>query len=144
MSVCRSTVSARHSFTSPLGFWNWMTTSSLKMLTSSMPGIVFTPILFKVLWRRLSSVVVVLWTAFFFLPTVSSLILVYRSRWNFINSSYYNIKCNVIMRIEIYQRMSVKNFKRYNVMLLASRKMSYIRKLKGTRCLLQEGTQVDG
>jgi len=59
----------QHGKISPLGFWNWITTSSLKMLTSSIPGIVFTPILFKVLWSLLSSVVVVLWTAFFFLPT---------------------------------------------------------------------------
>lgn len=51
----------------PLGFRNWMTTSSLKMLTSSMAGMAFTPILFKVLWSLLSSVVVVLWTVFFFL-----------------------------------------------------------------------------
>lgn len=51
----------------PLGFKNWITVSSLKMLTSSICGIAFTPILFKVLCSLLSSVVVVLCTAFFFL-----------------------------------------------------------------------------
>ncbi len=51
----------------PLGFVKWMTSSSLKMLTSSMPGMVFTPKRFSTLWSRLSSVVVVLCTAFFFL-----------------------------------------------------------------------------
>jgi hypothetical protein len=50
-----------------LGFTKWMTVSSLKMLTSSMPGMVLTPSLFKVLCNLLSSVVVVLCTAFFFL-----------------------------------------------------------------------------
>ncbi len=44
-----------------------MTVSSLKMLTSSMPGMVLTPSLFSVLCNLLSSVVVVLCTAFFFL-----------------------------------------------------------------------------
>jgi hypothetical protein len=44
-----------------------MTNSSLKMLTSSMPGMVLTPSLFSVLCNLLSSVVVVLCTAFFFL-----------------------------------------------------------------------------
>jgi len=43
------------------------------MLTSSMPGIVLTPSLFKVLCNLLSSVVVVLCTAFFFLNTKGSL-----------------------------------------------------------------------
>lgn len=37
------------------------------MLTSSMPGIVFTPNRFSVFCNLLSSVDVVLWTAFFFL-----------------------------------------------------------------------------
>jgi hypothetical protein len=53
-----------------LGFTKWMTVSSLKMFTSSMPGIVLTPSLFKVLCNLLSSVVVVLCTAFFFLLTL--------------------------------------------------------------------------
>jgi hypothetical protein len=44
-----------------------MTVSSRKILTSSMPGMVFTPSLFNVLCNLLSSVVVVLCTAFFFL-----------------------------------------------------------------------------
>lgn len=52
----------------PLGFEKWMTLlSSLTMFTSSMPGMVFTPSLLRVLCKRLSSVVVVLCTAFFFL-----------------------------------------------------------------------------
>jgi hypothetical protein len=34
---------------SPLGFINWITTSSLNMLTSSIAGIAFTPILLRVL-----------------------------------------------------------------------------------------------
>lgn len=51
----------------PWGFTNRITTSSLKMFTSSIAGIAVTLILFKVLWSLLSSVVVVLWTAFFFL-----------------------------------------------------------------------------
>jgi len=33
----------------PLGFRNWITTSSLKILTSSIAGMAFTPILFRVL-----------------------------------------------------------------------------------------------
>lgn len=52
---------------SPLGLVKWITVSSLKMLTSSMPGMVFTPNRFKVFCSLLSSVEVVLWTAFFFL-----------------------------------------------------------------------------
>lgn len=51
----------------PLGLEKWMTVSSWKMLTSSIPGMVLTPSLLRVFCRRLSSVVVVLWTAFFFL-----------------------------------------------------------------------------
>lgn len=35
--------------TLPLGFRNWITTSSLKILTSSIAGMAFTPILFRVL-----------------------------------------------------------------------------------------------
>lgn len=53
----------------PLGLTKWITDSSWKMLTSSIPGMTFTPSLFKVLCSLLSSVVVVLWTAFFFLRT---------------------------------------------------------------------------
>lgn len=44
-----------------------MLLSSLTMFTSSMPGMVFTPSLFRVFCKRLSSVDVVLCTAFFFL-----------------------------------------------------------------------------
>lgn len=59
--------------------------SSLTMFTSSMPGMVFTPSLLRVLCRRLSSVVVVLWLAFFFLRTGAqiSLRLLTRIRPNF-------------------------------------------------------------
>ena len=57
----------------PFGLVNWITTSSLKMLTSSIAGMALTPILFKVLWSRLSSVVVVLWTAFFFLQLTTDI-----------------------------------------------------------------------
>lgn len=42
-----------------------------KMLTSSMPGMVFTPSRLSVLCSRLSSVLVVLCTAFFFLRVYS-------------------------------------------------------------------------
>jgi len=51
----------------PLGLVKWMTLSSLKMLTSSMPGMVFTPSRFSVFCSRLSSVDVVLCTALCFL-----------------------------------------------------------------------------
>jgi hypothetical protein len=51
----------------PLGLVKWMTDSPWKMLTSSMPGMVLTPRRFSVLCSRLSSVVAVLCTAFFFL-----------------------------------------------------------------------------
>ncbi len=51
----------------PFGLVKWMTVSSLKMFTSSMPGMVFTPSRFSVFCRRLSSVEVVLCTAFFLL-----------------------------------------------------------------------------
>ena len=53
----------------PLGLVKWMTLSSLKMLTSSMPGMVLTLRRFRVFCSRLSSVEFVLWTAFFFLHT---------------------------------------------------------------------------
>lgn len=53
---------------SPLGFTKWTTSLlSLKMFTSSMPGMVFTPRRFSVFCSLLSSVDVVLCTAFFFL-----------------------------------------------------------------------------
>jgi hypothetical protein len=53
---------------SPLGLEKCTTSLlSLKMFTSSMPGMVFTPRRFSVFWSLLSSVDVVLWTAFFFL-----------------------------------------------------------------------------
>jgi hypothetical protein len=48
----------------------------LKMLTSSIAGMVLTPTLLSVLCSLLSSVVAVLWTAFFFLnerPCVSGI-----------------------------------------------------------------------
>lgn len=61
-----------HMIHAPLGLVKWMTVSSMKMLTSSMPGIVFTPNLFRVFCNLLSSVDVVLWTAFFFLHCHSS------------------------------------------------------------------------
>ena len=51
----------------PLGFVKWITSLSTNRLTSSMPGIVFTPNLLSVAWSRLSSVVETLCTAFFFL-----------------------------------------------------------------------------
>jgi hypothetical protein len=51
----------------PLGLVKWITLSSLKMFTSSMAGIVFTLSRFSVFCSRLSSVVLVLCTAFFFL-----------------------------------------------------------------------------
>ena len=97
----------------PLGFWNWITTSSLKMLTSSIPGIVFTPILFNVLWSRLSSVVVVLWTAFFFLSAFFPHKLLawdYGSRSNSMNRSYHKhkrLKCLDICNwyVNNYNRM---------------------------------------
>lgn len=63
-SLCHSTTAMKYK---PLGLRNWITRSSLKMLTSSIAGMAFTPTLFKVLCNRLSSVVVALWTAFFFL-----------------------------------------------------------------------------
>lgn len=53
---------------SPFGLTKWMMLlSSLMMFTSSMPGMVFTPSLLSVFCKRLSSVEVVLCTAFFFL-----------------------------------------------------------------------------
>ncbi len=52
---------------SPLGLVKWTTLSSWKMFTSSMPGMAFTPRRFSVFCSRLSSVDVVLCTAFFFL-----------------------------------------------------------------------------
>lgn len=52
----------------PFGDVKWTTLpSDWKRFTSSIPGIVFTPNLFNVLCNRLSSVVVALCTAFFFL-----------------------------------------------------------------------------
>jgi hypothetical protein len=52
----------------PLGLTKCTTSLlSLKTLTSSMPGIVLTPRRLRVFCKRLSSVLVVLWTAFFFL-----------------------------------------------------------------------------
>ena len=51
----------------PFGFVKWMTSLSWNRLTSSMPGMVFTPSRFRVAWSRLSSVVDTLCTAFFFL-----------------------------------------------------------------------------
>ena len=57
---------------SPLGLVKCVTVVSWKMLTSSMPGIVFTPSLLRVFCSRLSSVDVVLWTAFFFLQRILS------------------------------------------------------------------------
>ena len=52
----------------PLGEVKWTTVpSSWNRLTSSMPGMVFTPSRLRVLCNLLSSVEVVLWTAFFFL-----------------------------------------------------------------------------
>ena len=44
----------------------------MKILTSSIPGIVLTPNLFSVFCSLLSSVEVVLWTAFFFLHITPS------------------------------------------------------------------------
>ena len=50
----------------PFGLLKWMTVPlSLKRLTSSMAGMLFTPRRFSVFCSRLSSVVVVLWIAFF-------------------------------------------------------------------------------
>ena len=49
--------------------------SSWNRLTSSIPGMVFTPSRFSVLCNLLSSVEVVLWTAFFFLPPRPQLVL---------------------------------------------------------------------
>ena len=54
----------------PFGLVKWITVPlSLKRLTSSMAGMLFTPSLFSVFCNRLSSVVVVLWMAFFFRRT---------------------------------------------------------------------------
>ena len=50
-----------------LGLVKWTTSSSLKMFTSSMPGMTLTPRRLRVFVRRLSSVEVVLCRAFFFL-----------------------------------------------------------------------------
>ena len=50
-----------------LGLVKWMTVSSLKMFTSSMPGMVLTPRRFSVFCRRLSSWPLDLCTAFFLL-----------------------------------------------------------------------------
>jgi cell wall-associated NlpC family hydrolase len=64
------------------------------MLTSSMPGIVLTPSLFKVLCNLLSSVVVVLCTAFFFLNTKGSLSFLKKShaKKKFSSLQNYNTK----------------------------------------------------
>lgn len=51
----------------PFGLVKLMTSSPWKMLTSSMPGMVLTPSRLSVFCSRLSSVLVVLCTAFFFL-----------------------------------------------------------------------------
>ena len=54
----------------PFGLVKWITVPlSLKRLTSSMAGMLFTPSLFSVFCSLLSSVVVVLWMAFFFRRT---------------------------------------------------------------------------
>ena len=60
----------------PLGFEKLMTFSSLKMLTSSIPGIVLTPSRFNVLCSLLSSVVVDLCGALCFLPNRNDTTLV--------------------------------------------------------------------
>jgi len=47
----------------PLGLVKWITVpSALNRLTSSMAGMLLTPRRFRVLWRRLSSVLTFLWT----------------------------------------------------------------------------------
>jgi len=52
------------------GLLKWMTVPlSLKRFTSSIAGMLFTPNLLSVFCSRLSSVVVVLWIAFFFRRT---------------------------------------------------------------------------
>ena len=51
----------------PFGLVKLITSSPWKMLTSSMPGMVLTPSRLSVFCSRLSSVLVVLCTAFFFL-----------------------------------------------------------------------------
>jgi len=71
-STCNRNPQQRRRTGKPLGFKNWMTRSSLKMLTSSIAGMVLTPTLLSVLCSLLSSVVAVLWTAFFFLNKSSS------------------------------------------------------------------------
>ena len=61
----------------PFGFAKWMTESAMNRLTSSMPGMVFTPRRLSVFCNRLSSVEVVLCTAFFFLQGTRAGLKVY-------------------------------------------------------------------
>merc|ERR1740130_818263 len=81
-----------------LGLLKWMTVPlSLKRLTSSIAGMLFTPNLLRVFCSRLSSVVVVLWIAFFFrrtepLPPVRTCAAIFSSFSLFIFVALYSTR----------------------------------------------------